>query len=146
MNAEPVVPDLPDLYAALQVHPQAEKEIIDAAYRKLAGKYHPDINKTPSADQKMKAINAAYELLSDPNRRAAYDRARARQAGRPFNPSERTWKGWQEINPSQVKWLPLILVVVSILAFRFSPGAALALLVCSVVLSLLLRLGGSRRG
>jgi len=63
----------PDYYGVLQVHPGAEKEVIDAAYRKLAGKYHPDISRISDAAEKMKQINIAYEVLSDPVKRAAYD-------------------------------------------------------------------------
>ena len=139
------MPDVPDLYAVLRVHPAAEKEIIDAAYRKLAGKYHPDVDKTPGAEQRMKAINAAYELLSDPDRRAAYDRARAGRAASAFSPASWTSERLQGLGRSWAKWMPLVLVVVSMLALRFNPRAALFLFVCAVVLSIFLRLGGSRR-
>ncbi len=62
-----------DCYGILQVHPKAEKEIIDVAYRKLASKYHPDVSQVPDASERMKQINIAYEVLSDPIKRAAYD-------------------------------------------------------------------------
>ena len=65
-----------DYYRILQVHPRAEKEVIDAAYRGLASKYHPDVSRIPDAEERMKQINIAYEALSDPARRAAYDAAR----------------------------------------------------------------------
>lgn len=61
-------------YEVLGVAPGAEQEAITGAYRALARKYHPDCN--PSGAERMKAINAAYELLSDPGRRAAYNRQR----------------------------------------------------------------------
>ena len=63
----------PDYYRILQVHPRAEKEVIIAAYRKLAAKYHPDVNHAPGAAERMKQINTAYEVLSDPVKKAAYD-------------------------------------------------------------------------
>lgn len=66
----------PDYYAILQVHPQAEKEVIGAAYRKLAAKYHPDVSASPDAADKMAQLNQAYEVLSDPAKRAGYDRSR----------------------------------------------------------------------
>jgi ATP-dependent DNA helicase PIF1 len=62
-----------DYYAILQVHRHAEKEIIEAAYKRLALKYHPDVNKLPNASEKMQGINEAYEVLSDPERRVTYD-------------------------------------------------------------------------
>jgi curved DNA-binding protein CbpA len=66
-----------DPYKVLQVDPEAEDEVIQAAYRRLAQKYHPD--RAPDADAmaRMVAINAAWELLRDPGRRAAHDRERA---------------------------------------------------------------------
>ncbi len=65
-----------DLYRVLQVEPHADAEAIQAAYRRLARLYHPDLNKQPGAAERMSAINAAYRVLSDPVRRAAYDARR----------------------------------------------------------------------
>ena len=64
-----------DPYRVLQVDPLAEQEVVDAAFRRLARKYHPDVNPAPEAAQLMAQIVAAYELLGDPGRRAAYDRS-----------------------------------------------------------------------
>jgi curved DNA-binding protein CbpA len=64
-----------DPYKILQVDAEAEDEVIQAAYRRLAQKYHPDVA-GPSGAERMAAINAAWELLRDPNQRAAYDRER----------------------------------------------------------------------
>ena len=69
-----------DHYAVLQVHPEAEPEVIAAAYRSLAQLYHPDRNPSPEAGPRMVQINLAYEVLRDPERRAAYDRRRRVQA------------------------------------------------------------------
>ena len=69
--------DHTDLYAELQVHHLAEPEVVDAAYRRLVRMYHPDVNKSPDANERMKRINLAYEVLSDPDKRAEYDRWRA---------------------------------------------------------------------
>jgi DnaJ domain len=67
-------------YQVLQVDPQAEPEVLEAAYRRLARKYHPDVATSPGADTRMKEINAAYEVLRHPRRRAAYDRQLRQQA------------------------------------------------------------------
>jgi hypothetical protein len=65
-----------DLYRVLQVEPNADLEAIHAAYRRLARLYHPDLNPSPEAADRMRAINAAYRVLSDPRQRAAYDAQR----------------------------------------------------------------------
>ena len=61
------------LYETLGVSKGASSDEIKKAYRKLARKYHPDINKDPGAEDKFKEINAAYEILSDDSKRAQYD-------------------------------------------------------------------------
>lgn len=66
----------PDAYKVLQVDPDADPEVIQAAYRRLAHKYHPDTTVTPDAYDRIVAINAAWEVLKDPVRRAAYDAQR----------------------------------------------------------------------
>jgi curved DNA-binding protein CbpA len=70
------VTDGPDPYKVLQVDPEAEDEVIQAAYRRLAQKYHPDVATGPDAAARMAAINAAWEVLRDPARRASHDLAR----------------------------------------------------------------------
>ena len=64
----------------LQVDSEAEDEVIEAAYRRLARKYHPDVAPGPDAQERMVRINRAWEILRDPTRRAAVDRARTRGA------------------------------------------------------------------
>ena len=69
-------------YDNLKVSKDAPIEVIQAAYRSLARKYHPDRNgSTPEGEAMMKTINASYEVLSDPDRRAQHDQWIASQVG-----------------------------------------------------------------
>lgn len=61
------------LYTTLEIPAGASEAEIKKAYRKLARQYHPDVNKDPKAEEKFKEINAAYEVLSDKEKRAKYD-------------------------------------------------------------------------
>ena len=63
-------------YKVLQVDPSADPEVIEAAYKRLSQKYHPDKNSAPDANQRMQEINNAHEVLGNPGRRAFYDRER----------------------------------------------------------------------
>jgi curved DNA-binding protein CbpA len=85
----------PDPYKILQVDPEAEDEVIAAAYRRLARKYHPDTATGAESVGRMEAINAAWEVLGDPKRRAAHDRQRAVQAAmsRASAASAGSWPG-----------------------------------------------------
>ena len=63
-----------DYYDVLGVNRQASPEEIKKSFRRLARQYHPDVNKSPDAEGKFKEINEAYEILSDQEKRAMYDR------------------------------------------------------------------------
>ena len=66
--------DKRDYYEVLGVPRNADKDALKKAFRKLAQQYHPDVNKTPEAESRFKEINEAYQVLSDDQKRAAYDR------------------------------------------------------------------------
>ena len=72
-------------YDILGVKKDASDAEINRAYRKLAAKYHPDVNHEPGAEEKFKKINEAYEVLHDQQKRAQYDQFGS--AG----PSRRLW-------------------------------------------------------
>lgn len=68
-----------DYYAVLQVRPDADAEVIAAAYRSLARKYHPDHTHDDTGLQRMRELNEAFATLSDPVRRREYDAYRLRR-------------------------------------------------------------------
>ena len=65
-----------DPYSVLQIVPTADPEVVHAAFRALAMKYHPDRDRTRRAAEKMAELNRAYAVLRDSETRAAYDRSR----------------------------------------------------------------------
>ncbi len=65
-----------DYYKVLQVDSEAELEVIEAAYRALSKKYHPDINRAADSMDRMSRINSAYDVLSDPSKRRDYNSLR----------------------------------------------------------------------
>jgi curved DNA-binding protein len=81
-----------DYYEILGVPRNATREKIQSAYRKLARKYHPDLNKDKSAEEKFKQVGEAYEVLGDPEKRKKYDQlGRNWQMGDDFSPPP----GWE---------------------------------------------------
>jgi curved DNA-binding protein len=83
-----------DYYRLLDVSRSADAKEIQRAYRKLARKYHPDVNKQPGAEDKFKQISEAYHVLADPESRAQYDR---------FGPEFRHYAGAEREYASQTR-------------------------------------------
>lgn len=118
---------LPDYYAILQVHHSAGKEVIDAAYRKLAAKYHPDVNASPDAAEKTKQINEAYEVLSNPERRAEYDKRSRIATGR--QPLAKSWR----------RFIPLLGLVLMLFLVARLKTLGLVLLAMGIIIWLLFK-------
>ena len=76
-----------EYYKTLGVAPTASADEIKKAYRTLARKYHPDVSKEADASARMSEVNEAYAVLSDPEKRAAFDKlSQRRAAGQDFQP------------------------------------------------------------
>jgi DnaJ-class molecular chaperone len=76
-------------YEVLQVSAKAELEVIQAAYKRLAFKYHPDRDRDPSSHERMQLLNDAHAVLSDPVRRAKHDRELMEQTKERTNPEHK---------------------------------------------------------
>src|SRR5882757_888295 len=83
----PVVRTQLDYYAVLEIAPSAETSEVNAAFRRLAWRYHPDRNHSPGATLQFQDINEAHQVLIDPVRRGEYDAQWYPRAGEQARPS-----------------------------------------------------------
>ncbi len=115
-----------DYYRILQVHPEAEPEVIQAAYRRLARLRHPDAGQED--DQAMQDLNEAYEVLSNPGRRADYDRWYRSEpsASPPGRPSVSLWRA---LLPVALSLIVLVILILDLfrLGLRGVPEVTLVL-------------------
>ena len=123
-----------DYYAILGVHPTAEKAVIDAAYKALSKRYHPDMNQDnpDEAKRRMQDINEAYEVLSDTGKKEKYEKVnsgntyngddffRERSETEPqYDPLEEDWLVAKEYYPDLEKIDNLLKIISWKLAFTF---------------------------
>ena len=100
-----------DYYTILQVDQRADPEVIQAAYRRLAAKYHPDVDSSSEATERMKLLNAAYEVLSDPVKRKEHDVSRLHGQQQTIEETSTTQYPW---------WFLVTLVGILLLLLRFN--------------------------
>ena len=92
-----------DYYAVMGLKSDASAHDIKMAYRRLARKYHPDLNKESDAEKNFKNLGEAYDVLKDPEKRKLYDNVRAQAQAQPHHRyadgaagAGHDWSGWQD--------------------------------------------------
>jgi curved DNA-binding protein len=91
-----------DFYEILGVPKTATPDEIQRSYRKLARTYHPDINKSPDAEERFKEISEAYDVLSDPDQRRRYDNPRESSSADEQWTSDQPWTSYRTSGASDI--------------------------------------------
>lgn len=91
-------------YKVLQVDSEAETDVIMSAYKRLALKYHPDFNKEPDAEEKMKLLNEAKRVLTNPQERRKFDEQYAKTTQSPQQQSKKSSSYQQETVEEEDVW------------------------------------------
>jgi curved DNA-binding protein len=91
-----------DFYEILGVSKTATPDEIQRSYRKLARTYHPDINKSPDAEERFKEISEAYDVLSDPDQRRRYDNPRESSSADEQWTSDQPWTSYRTSGASDI--------------------------------------------
>ena len=111
------------------MNPSADHEVIRAAYRSLAAKYHPDIDPSSEATERMKLLNAAYEVLSDPVKRMEHDMSRLEGQQQTVESTSTKYRPWRFLVPA---------LIILLLLLRFSARLFLIAAVVFLVFWLLM--------
>ncbi|MFC2006663.1 J domain-containing protein [Chloroflexota bacterium] len=119
-----------DYYTILQVDPRADPEVIQAAYRRLAAKYHPDVDPSSEATERMKLLNVAYEVLSDPVKRREHDMSRLEGRQHTVEGTSTKYRPW---------WFLVPALIMLLLLLRFSARLFLIAAVVFLVFWLLMK-------
>jgi curved DNA-binding protein CbpA len=144
------MPQGKNYYQILQVDTAAEPEIINAAYKRLSIKYHPDTNKSADATRRMQEINEAYKVLNDPASREDYDLYLKSETlsedpgnGNGYHPEETAPPA--EVHPTGPQFalanfivslsFPITYVLLVFLLFRFFRSPSIILILVVVVIS-----------
>jgi curved DNA-binding protein CbpA len=106
-----------DYYSVLEIHASADTAAVNAAFRRLAWRYHPDRNPAPDATLQFQDINEAHQVLSDPMRRAEYDAkwypkpAESHRATHPYRP-QRSRPRWPRHNHTRKVMMAIIALMI----------------------------------
>ncbi len=129
--AKPVeAPQERDYYEVLRVARRASSKEIKRAFRKLASNYHPDRNREDGAEERFKEISEAYEVLTDPRQRAAYDRSRY---GMTVRKKAKPKRGYPSGFRNITRYVAMSLGVIAIFFLVFFPNIAPARLTANQV-------------
>lgn len=94
-----------DPYRVLEIQPSATQDEVKQAYRRLAKRFHPDSHQTVASHERIAQINAAYEVLGDPQQRRGYDRSRTAPRQRPPRGQQRPSRMARDVDAHLQRWL-----------------------------------------